>query len=57
MKEPNPPETQAFERVLEQNFALVRAVGSFEIRQRIATTSNADCDAIVGGGEREFLAR
>jgi hypothetical protein len=56
MTEPNPPETQAFERTLEQNFALVRYVGNFEIRQRIATTSDADCGTIISDGDRDFPA-
>jgi hypothetical protein len=47
MRDPNPPETQAFERVLEQNFVLVRSVGNFEIRQRTTTVSDTDCSAIL----------
>jgi hypothetical protein len=47
MRDPNPPETQAFERALEQNFVLVRDTGSFEIRQRTATASDTGCSAIL----------
>jgi hypothetical protein len=47
MRDANPPETQAFERALEQNFALLRRAGNFEIRQRNATADDADCREIV----------
>jgi len=47
MKNPAPPETQAFEQTIEQNFPLERVVGHFEIRHRTSATSSSGCDKIL----------
>ena len=47
MKDPTPPETEAFQQTIEQNFPLQRIVGNFEIRHRTSATSSSGCDKIL----------
>ncbi len=47
MSNPSPPETQAFERVLQQNFQFARDFGVFEVRRRTGTADAAACGQIM----------
>jgi hypothetical protein len=46
MKDPRPPETRAFEGILDRDFDLVAQEGTFELRHRNAEGAEGDCTAI-----------
>jgi hypothetical protein len=57
IKNPRPPETQAFEQVIARNFAFVSQIGEFQIRKRLPTTTGANCHNILLKASDSPLAR
>lgn len=50
MKDPHPPEVQAFEWAIQHNFSFVERAGSLEVWRRVAATNVADCSKITANG-------